>query len=264
MPNTDQGFVDALLAAIHDSRRKPSVVSISWGAPEDLAWTDQARRALDGAMQDAAALGVTVCCAAGDDGSSDIRTVSHRDGKPHADFPASSPFAVACGGTKLIGTKAKISSEVVWNEGNRGGASGGGVSVSFAPPAYQSGAKVPKSPRGTPGRGVPDVAGNADPATGYRVVVNQTWTPIGGTSAVAPLWAGLVALLNQRLASAGLPNAGFMNPTLYAHPEVFRDITSGNNDIDGSLKKYSATRGWDPCTGLGSPIGSKLVALFGG
>jgi kumamolisin len=153
---------------------------------------------------------------------------------------------------------------VVWNEGNHGGASGGGVSVKFPPPGYQSTVSMPKSPRGTAGRGVPDVAGNADPATGYRVVINQVWTTIGGTSAVAPLWAGLVALLNQHLAATGRPNLGLLNPTLYAHPEVFRDITTGNNDIDGTLKKYSANRGWDPCTGLGSPIGSKLLALVGG
>ncbi len=263
-PNTDQGFLDALLGAIHDTRRKPSVVSISWGAPEDVAWTAQARIAFDSAMQDAAALGVTVCCAAGDDGSSDIRTVSQRDGKPHTDFPASSPFALACGGTKLVGTASSIQSEVTWNEGNRHGATGGGVSTEFGPPSYQSAASVPMSPKGTPGRGVPDVAGNADPITGYRIVLNGAWTNIGGTSAVSPLWAGLVALLNQRMAAVGKPPVGFLHPTLYAHPEVFHDITDGTNDIDGSLKKYAAGTGWDPCTGLGTPIGSKLLAALGG
>ena len=263
-PNTDQGFLDALLGAIHDTRRKPSVVSISWGAPEDLAWTAQARNAFHNAMADAAALGVTVCCAAGDDGSSDIRTVSQRDGRAHADFPASSPYALACGGTKLVGTGTTIQSEVTWNEGNRGGATGGGVSVFFPPPPYQSTVAVPPSPKRTTGRGVPDVAGNADPATGYRIVLNGAWTSIGGTSAVAPLWAGLVALLNQRMTALGKPPVGFLQPVLYAHPDAFRDITVGTNDIDGTVGKYAAGPGWDPCTGLGSVRGSVLLGALGG
>jgi kumamolisin len=261
-PNTDQGFLDALLGAVHDAQRKPSVVSISWGAPEDVAWTDQARKAFDGALQDAATLGVTVCCAAGDDGSSDIRSASQRDGKPHCDFPASSPFALACGGTKLNGSGTRIASEVVWNEGNSGGATGGGVSVVFPKPGYQSSIAVPPAPQGGTGRGVPDVAGNADPATGYRVVIHGAWTTIGGTSAVAPLWAGLIALLNQRMSAVGKPHVGSIHSAIYAHPGVFRDITTGNNDVDGTLRKYTARAGWDACTGLGSPIGSKLLGLF--
>jgi kumamolisin len=263
-PNTDQGFLDALLAAVHDTRRKPSVVSISWGSPEDVSWTAQARSAFDGALQDAAALGVTVCCAAGDDGSSDIRDPAQRDRTAHADFPASSPWALACGGTKLVGSGTVIQSEVVWNEGNSGGAGGGGVSVAFPPPAYQSGVTVPKAPNGKAGRGVPDVAGNADPRTGYRIMLNGSWSAIGGTSAVAPLWAGLIALLNQRRSALGKPPVGFLHPTLYAHPDAFRDVTEGTNDIDGTLQRYSAGPGWDACTGLGSPIGSKLLAAIGG
>jgi kumamolisin len=261
-PNTDQGFLDALLGAVHDNQRKPSVVSISWGAPEDVGWTAQARNAFNSALQDAAALGVTVCCAAGDDGSSDIRKVSDRDGKPHADFPASSPFALSCGGTTLIGTGSTIQSEVTWNEGNRGGATGGGVSTTFAKPAYQANAKVPKPSKPSGGRGVPDVAGNADPATGYRIVLNGAWAAIGGTSAVSPLWAGLVALMNQRLAATGKHPVGFMHPKLYANRAAFRDISQGTNDIDGTLKKYAAGPGWDACTGLGSPNGTKLLAVF--
>ena len=263
-PNTDQGFLDALTSAVHDTRRRPSVVSVSWGAPEDVAWTAQARNAFHNALADAAALGVTVCCAAGDDGSSDIRTVSQRDGKPHADFPASSPFALACGGTKLTGTGTTIQSETTWNEGNRRGATGGGVSVAFPPPSYQSTVTVPPSPKGSAGRGVPDVAGNADPVTGYRIILNGAWTTIGGTSAVAPLWAGLVALVNQRLTTLGKPSVGFLHPTLYAHPGVFRDITEGNNDIDGTLNNYPAGPGWDPCTGLGTPNGAALLPALGG
>ena len=262
-PNTDQGFIDAINTAIHDRIRKPSVISISWGGPEE-AWTQQALKAFDQVLQDAAALGVTVCCSAGDDGSSDIRDPQRRDGKPHVDFPAASPFALACGGTRLQGSHAGIAQESVWKAGD--GATGGGVSTFAARPAYQARAKVPKSPAGRPGRGVPDVAGDADPATGYQVrLVGGRSGVIGGTSAVSPLWAGLMALANQRLARKSKPMAGFINPLLYSMPEtagVFHDIVSGDNDLEG-LGKYTARKGWDPCTGLGSPNGSKLLAALG-
>jgi kumamolisin len=266
-PNTDQGFIDAVAAALHDTVRKPSVISISWGGPEDT-WTQQSLNAFNQVLQDAATLGVTVCVAAGDDGSSDLpltdgQGLPIRDKKPHTDFPSASPFALACGGTKLIGSTA-IQSEVVWNEGDQGGAGGGGVSNFFALPTYQAHAHVPKSPKGKSGRGVPDVAGDADPATGYQVRVHGHQTVIGGTSAVAPLWAGLLALVNQRLTKAGKPSAGFVNPLLYTNATAFHDIVKGNNDIDGTLRKYSARAGWDPCTGLGTPDGTKLMHALGG
>jgi kumamolisin len=261
-PNTDQGFLNALLAAIHDNRRKPSVVSISWGAPEDLAWTQQALDAFNGALQDAATLGVTVCCASGDDGSSDIRNPAQRDGKLHVDFPASSPFALACGGTKLIGSNGVIQSETVWNGGGaRGGATGGGVSQRFDLPTYQTNSSVPKTAKGTAGRGVPDVAGNADPATGYQVFIDGKDAVIGGTSAVAPLLAGLLALINQRRSGLGKTPVGFLQPKIYQNQVLFRDITEGSNDIE-NLQKFVATVGWDACTGLGSVNGKKLLALL--
>lgn len=262
--NTDNGFLAAVNAALHDNVRKPSVISISWGSSEDLN-TQQALNAFDLVLQDAAALGVTVCCSSGDDGSSDIRQPADRDGHPHVDFPASSPFALACGGTKLLGSGATISSEVVWNQGN--GGTGGGVSNHFARPPYQAKAKVPKSPMGRLGRGVPDVAGDADPSTGYQVrLVGGQMEVIGGTSAVSPLWAGLIARVNQRLAKLGKPLAGFVNPLLFgviAGSSVFHDIVTGNNDIEG-LGKYQAGKGWDACTGLGTPDGTKLLAALGG
>ena len=261
--NTDDGFLSALNTALHDAIRKPSVVSISWGSPEDLN-SDQARAAFNQALQDAAALGVTVCCAAGDNGSSDLRSAD-QDGHPHVDFPASSPFALACGGTKLFGTGSTVASEVVWNEGE--GATGGGVSINFPRPAYQAKAKVPKNPKRKTGRGVPDVSGDADPATGYQVrLVGGQKGVIGGTSAVAPLWAGLIALMNQRLAKVGKPSVGFINPLLYQLPKAspcFRDIVQGDNDVEG-LGKYKARAGWDACTGLGTPDGTKLLAALGG
>ena len=257
-PNTDQGFVDAVSTAVHASPT-PTAISISWGQSED-AWTAQGRTALDEAMADAAALGITVCVAAGDNGSSDAQT----DGQPHTDFPASSPHALACGGTSLLGNAASavISSETVWNDGAGHGATGGGVSDTFALPSWQASAGVPAragTPAGTaPGRGVPDVAGCADPQTGYQVLVDGQSMVVGGTSAVAPLWAALVCRLVQ---STGKP-FGLLQPLLYAGVSAgaaaagFQDITSGNNGA------YAAGPGWDACTGLGSPDGTALLGIL--
>jgi kumamolisin len=247
-PNTDKGFLDALTMAIHDTTNKPSVISISWGGPESN-WTAQAMNSFDQACQTAAALGVTVCCASGDNGSGD----GVGDGKAHVDFPASSPFALACGGTKLTAAGTSISSEIVWNE-SADSATGGGVSDFFPVPAYQSATGVPGSanPGSKKGRGVPDVAGDADPATGYHVRVDGQEFVIGGTSAVAPLWAGLIALMNQKL---GHP-VGFLNPLIYGTlvgKGCFQDITSGTNGA------YAAKSDWDACTGWGSPNGTKLL-----
>ncbi len=254
-PNTDQGFIDAITDAVHDTARKPSVISISWGGPEE-GWTQQSQTAMNAALQDAAALGVTVTVAAGDNGSTDGDT----DGKLHVDFPASSPYALACGGTTLNGSGSTISTETVWNEtANNEGATGGGVSTVFALPSYQSSANVPVQPETNfAGRGVPDVAGDADPSTGYQVIVDGQNVVVGGTSAVAPLWAALVALFNQQL---GTP-VGFLNPKLYPLGEsVFRDVTNGNND-DSGLGYYTAGTGWDACTGLGSPNGAALLGAL--
>jgi kumamolisin len=249
-PNTDRGFLDAILKAVHDTRHKPSVVSISWGGPESQ-WTEQAMQAFDQAFQDAAALGVTVCCAAGDNGSTD----GVNDGLQHVDFPASSPFALACGGTRLENSGNKISSETVWNDGP-GSASGGGISDYFDPPAWQEDANVPvsKNPGGRKGRGVPDVAGDADPNTGYFVIVDGQEEVIGGTSAVAPLWAGLIARFNQKLGTS----VGYLNPLLYTQ------LSSDLHDItQGDIGAYIASKGWDPCTGWGSPDGGKLLLSIG-
>jgi kumamolisin len=247
-PNTSQGFQDALSTAIHDTTNNPSAVSISWGGPEST-WTSQLMTTFDQVAQEAAALGVTITVAAGDDGSSD----GVSDGSNNVDFPSSSPNVLACGGTTLDSSNGVITSETVWNDGSQGGATGGGFSTVFSQPAYQSG--LASSYPGQTGRGVPDVAGDADPQTGYNILVDSSQEVVGGTSAVAPLWTGLVALLNQQLNT----RLGFINPALYALPEPsngFNDITQGNN---GS---YSAGPGWDPCTGLGSPIGTALETLL--
>ena len=246
--NTDKGFLDAITTAIHDSHHRPSVISISWGGPES-AWTPQALDAFDQAFQDAAAMGVTVCCASGDSGSSD----GVNDGANHVDFPASSPHVLACGGTRLEAHDGTISTEEVWNDGPGGGASGGGVSTHFPTPTWQSKVKMPTSAKSAGGRGIPDVAGDADPNTGYQVLVDGQQAAIGGTSAVAPLWAGLIALCNQSL---GQP-IGYLNPALYqqlAGGPALHDITTGNNGA------FNAGPGWDPCTGLGSPDGTSLLA----
>jgi kumamolisin len=251
--NTDAGFLNAITTAAHDSTNNPSVLSISWGGPES-SWTQQAMTSMDEAFQSAAVMGVTVCVAAGDDGSTDGVT----DGANHVDFPASSPNVLACGGTKLVASGSAIMSETVWNElASSEGATGGGISDVFPLPSWQNGAGVPPSanPSQNVGRGVPDVAGDADPSTGYVTLVDGQPDVIGGTSAVAPLWAGLVARINQSL---GKP-IGFMNPLLYQAGDAsgdFDDITSGNNGA------YSAGAGWDACTGLGSPVGTKIAGVF--
>ncbi|MGA7156786.1 MAG: S53 family peptidase [Acidobacteriaceae bacterium] len=247
--NTDQGFIDAVSTAVHDTTNKPSVISISWGGPEST-WTQQAWSALDAACQAAAAVGVTITVACGDSGSTDGATGNN------VDFPASSPHVLACGGTKLIGSGSTITSEVVWNElADDEGATGGGVSALFPLPVWQQNSKVPAAPSAGGGRGVPDVAGDADPSTGYVIRVDGETTVIGGTSAVAPLWAGLIALANQQNGVS----AGFIQPTIYAASakKAFRDITQGNNGA------FSAGPGWDACSGQGSPVGSAVIQVLG-
>jgi kumamolisin len=251
-PNTDKGFLDALTSAVQDTVHRPTVISVSWGGPEP-SWSDQARAALNSAAEDAASLGITVVAASGDDGASDGAPA----GTLAVDFPASSPYVLGCGGTEVTIADGRIASEVTWDDlPTGGGASGGGVSVDFPRPTFQASADVPAAPNGFAGRGVPDVAGDADPSTGYGVVVDGQALVLGGTSAVAPLWAALLARINQSLGRA----VGYVTPLLYA-PTVratFHDITVGANG------GYSAGPGWDPCTGLGSPDGAALLAALGG
>jgi kumamolisin len=247
-PNTDQGFIDAITTAVHDTTNKPSVISISWGGPES-SWTQQSLTALDAACQSAAALGVSITVAAGDNGSTDGGTGNN------VDFPGSSPHVLCCGGTTLEASGSVISSEVVWNElANDEGATGGGVSNDFPLPTWQANSNVPAPSVSTGGRGVPDVCGDADPTTGYTIRVDGQTSVIGGTSAVAPLWAGLIAVANQQLGTT----VGFINPAIYAAKAAaaFHDITQGNNGA------FSAGPGWDACSGQGSPIASVLIPLL--
>lgn len=256
---SNQGWIEALNQAITDSN-DISVISISYGNPEDdpnSLWTVAGVKVVNETLEAAGGKGITICCASGDDGSSD----NGGSGPAEADFPASSPWVLGVGGTSLKATQGadpQIASEVVWNDLNQPqpeGSGGGGVSSVFSLPTYQQGAGVPPSanPPHVIGRGVPDVAAVADPNTGVVVmhVSGKMVEPIGGTSAAAPLWASLLVRINQGLGS----RIGFLNPTLYAScaTGVLNDITVGNNGA------YQAGPGWDACTGFGSPDGNKLL-----
>jgi len=249
--NTNQGLFDAISAAILDEARQPSVVSVSWGGLED-GETQQSITAMNTLLQKAALLGVTVCVASGDHGSIDIAPsdagFEQNRGALHVDSPACFEGVLACGGTMVT-----PQGEVAWNEG-AGWAGGGGVSTKIPRPTYQDNANVPGVPgSGFQGRGVPDVSASA---THYFVRVRGQFSMSGGTSAVAPLWAGLVARLNQ----AKGKRVGFLNPILYANPTAFTDITVGNNDITGNAPLlYAASKGWDPVTGLGVPDGTAIL-----
>ena len=258
--NTSRGFLRGINAAVHDDERRPSILSISWGGPE-ATWTAADMRSINRALTAAAAIGVSVFVAAGDEGSSDGMSGD----VAHVDFPGSDPLSTCCGGTRMVFDETgALVDEVVWNDGETGGGTGGGISDIYTPPpVYQTGPaiSIPASvnPGGQPGRGVPDVSGNADPVTGYKIRVDGVDTVVGGTSAVAPLWAALFARINE---GCGAP-VGFANTLLYsvvaATPGALRDVTEGDNDLDGSIGGYLAGPGWDPCSGLGSPAdGTKI------
>lgn len=270
----DKAFLDAVNAAINDKDNNPKVISMSWGSLEynpsipkhNQLWTAQGMQRMDEAFQAAAGLGITVFCAAGDDGSRDTckrkRTCPEDDGLAHVDFPASSQYVTGCGGTRL-----DSSGETVWNDGPDCGATGGGVSGFFPLPDFQSNFNVPPNanPGGKVARGVPDVAGDADPCTGYVILSDgEEDDGIGGTSAVAPLWAGLTVLINQKLGNA----VGYLNPKLYNNYEqlvnagALKGITDGNNGYSNyglPNPGYNAGPGWNPCTGLGTPNGAALL-----
>jgi kumamolisin len=224
-PNTDQGFLDAIVQAANEC----DFVSISWGGPES-SWTSSAVKGFSAALAAARAKGVTVFVASGDSGSRDgTRTNT-------TDYPASDPSVVGCGGTRLLlNADGSRASEVVWDDSDTSSASGGGVSRLF------------------PGRQVPDVAGNADPVTGYLVTVDGQQFPIGGTSAVAPLYAGMSAVLKQAFGAS----FDFLN-TVGANPTVCFDVTIGDNG------GYRAGPGRDNVTGLGVVDMGKLLAVLGG
>ncbi len=262
-----------VLDAIHDTVHCPNILSISWGGPESET-SGQFRAAAHETLRVARRFGITVIAPAGDHGSADHRFNDPGwDGNAHVDHPASDPLVLACGGTEIQRDpdRPNLFTENVWNQ-DRNNSTGGGVSRMYPLPWYQQDANVPKArnPRGPAGRGVPDVAANASGESGYLVLCDGQWHPdytqgVGkayGTSAVVPLWAGLVARLNEALAAdalaAGRPAhpLGFLQPRLYALPPdcgAFTAITSGTNG------DYEAGPGWNPCTGLGVPDGTRLL-----
>lgn len=260
----ENGWVNALDTAIHDETNPLTVISCSWGYAEDApgAWSAGAQDAINDALQAATLLGMTVCVAAGDDGSDD----EVGDGHAHVDFPASSPYVLAVGGTTLKRSSSGTVTETAWKDGDglrkdNGGSTGGGVSTVFPRPSWQTVSVQSVNPGSIDGRVVPDVAADASANTGYWTVVDGQGQATGGTSAAAPLWAALIARLN---ASMGEP-VGFLSPKLYAKgangkslgQTGCRDITEGNNDT-ASIGGYSAGPGYDAVTGWGVPIGSAL------
>ncbi|MGC9949212.1 MAG: S53 family peptidase [Bryobacteraceae bacterium] len=257
-----QNIIHALQRMIHpgEGDPQPAILSISygWGPDDDTAgsFSDQEYTQMDQLFQDAANLSITVLVSSGDSGAFIAsQTVAQTS------YPATEPWVIACGGTTIGNINGATFDEYAWNDTGAGGpgASGGGVSARYPLPAYQQGIGVPNR-IGTqqPGRGVPDIAGNASENSGYMQFINGQSQPVGGTSAVAPLYAGLIALINANLGFA----VGFINPTLYRLAgSAFRDIVSppgpANNSF-GQVTGYPVGAGWDACTGLGSVNGTVL------
>jgi len=263
----EKGLVDAISAVIADQTHDPSVVSISYGWDENqpfqnsIPWTPAAIDHIGESFLAAAQLGITVCVSTGDDGSE----AQVQDGRAHVNYPATDPSVLAVGGTTLHKTAGKvpaIAAETVWNDGP-GDGTGGGISDYIPVPSWQKGIVPPSiNPGNFHGRGIPDVAANADPDTGYLTCSGGKFSTVGGTSAAAPLWGALIARCNQQLNA----RVGNFNALLYSSigpSKVLNDITQGNNDTDGLLDgNFAAGPGWDACTGWGTPNGAKLLAAL--
>ena len=254
-PNTDSGITNAL-AAILDHPSEPTVLSISWSQTERSA-SDTFAAAVEEELALLAHAGVTLCCASGDRGS------YNGEKAPSVAYPASSPYALACGGTTLTTDGKSILDETVWNAPLNGqkAASGGGASARVPTPSWQSTCKVPDTGLDGGGRGVPDVASVADPSTGALMYMGSGTVPSAGTSAAAPLWGAFIACVN----SARTDPLGYVTPDLYAisaakGSSCLRPIVKGNNDIDTDDGTFTAHDGWNPCGGLGSPVGDGLFA----
>jgi kumamolisin len=247
------GYFRAIQAVAEDQVHHATVLSIGWGMPEGSPfWKGDIVKKMNQVLEAAANRGITVVVASGDHGARDEAT----EKRLRVDFPASSPWVLAVGGTKLVSLGSGFT-EVAWNDAEFLGASGGGVSEVFEQPKWQSHIRVPHSLSTRTGRGVPDVAINASTMSGYRLVIHGVYGDIGGTSIGAPMWAGLIALLNQGTGR----NLGFFNPLLYEKlgPQgVLRSVISGHNGI-GELSGYCAGPGWNAVTGWGTPDGTRLL-----
>jgi kumamolisin len=260
------GFAQALARALVEVTRldpRPGVVSISWGdaeaffAPADLA-------ALDWLCARAAAMGVSVVAASGDSGAYGVPVPVGP--LQSVDAPACLSHVLAVGGTRMELSDGVVARELGWSDGAGGGASGGGVSAVFPVPPWQDAAAVAAATGGGAGRGVPDVSADADPDTGYRMLLDGRVGVVGGTSLAAPVWAAALTLVNQARRRTGLGPVGLAAPALYplARPTRVRDILVGDNAFL-SAPGYRCRPGWDAVTGLGSPAGPALwQALAGG
>jgi kumamolisin len=259
---TTQNIIHALQRMIHPGAGdpQPTILSISYGwGPDDrnvASFSEQAYEQMGQLFQDAANLGITVLVSSGDFGVFiESKTIAQTS------YPATEPWVIACGGTTIGNVNGGSFVEYVWNDTGKAGpgATGGGVSDRFGPPDYQNGAGVPKRiSTKKPGRGIPDIAGNASENSGYPQFINGEPQAVGGTSAVAPLYAGLIARINANLGRS----VGFINPNLYSLAgSVFRDITAppgpANNSF-GGVTGYPAGAGWNACTGLGCVKGTAL------
>lgn len=260
VPNVDGGWVD-FLAALLDApaNTRPSIVSISWGMPEDGYSTSRRYDQTRQLFLSCSLLGITFVCAAGDWGSADEDSDrSAFDGERHVDFPSVMPDVTAIGGTQLT-PSPKGFTESVWNEG-RSGASGGGFSRFVRIPEWQKGVLAGR--REATGRGIPDVAAVASGNPGLSIHVRGRFAAYGGTSVAAPIWAGVLAHVDAARAAAGKPRLGAANAALYAAAKgagsPFRDVTKGENGYAG-VPGFSAGKGWDPVSGLGSPDVKKLM-----
>jgi hypothetical protein len=258
----EKGWVDLINRVIHPNQGDPvcSVLSSSFYVlnGDDAAVSAGASQnwvnAVTAAFQDAAVQSVTVCIASGDSGTQS----KIFDGKAHVQYPGSDPWVLSVGGTTIGNINGSSFDEYVWNDDQ--GATGGGVSDYFPLPSYQNGVGVPKSLNDNHvGRGVPDVAANASANSGYPLTVGGVGAIGNGTSAAAPLWAGLIAVLNAALGE----NVGFVNPAIYEIGSAgFYDIVSNPGATDnsfGGVAGYPVGPGWDACTGWGSPNGQALL-----
>jgi len=261
-----QGIIRALQTMIHPTNGDPvpTVISISYGwGPDDSVKDGISKREyqeMDQLFQDAQSLAITVLVSSGDSGA---QIASQTDAQ--ASFPATDPWVTACGGTTIGNVSGAAFTEYVWNDVGAGGpgATGGGISARFPIPTYQSGLTLPvQNVTNKPGRGIPDLAGNASENSGYPLSMQGQSQPVGGTSAVAPLYAGLIAVINSNLGSP----SGFINPIIYgAGATAFRPISGppgpANNSF-GAVTGYPASAGWNACTGLGSVNGTALQAAI--
>ena len=235
-------ILDALRLIINDKENRPSVVSISWAAEEGY-YSESQLEEFDHVLYEAALLGITIIAASGDYGA------FNRQQYLNVSMPSSHPYVLGCGGTMPWIEDDEIKKEVVWNESEGKSSSGGGFSDVYATPEYQTNA-IGHCPE----RGVPDISAFSGSENGYQIIFNGKRMVIGGTSAATPLWAALVALMNEKLGY----RLGFANELFYKlmGSEGFNQILYGNNQY------YSAGPNWNPCTGLGSPNGNKLFELI--